>query len=538
MEANARNVFCAVARFDPSDEPVSRNPSERRSKTSPAPDAPRAPSAAPSAGTPMPPPAVLRPFPSKPPRRSRRRPRYSLWTAAAFAVVALGGCAPRFVVHAETIVAADQTVERRVAVGLAADAPHNGGTVRIADFLAFSPAGRYREFALQDRRLMLRGAFARFEDILPDVRVKLPGFAREAKNEFHRRHADFRLFALVDYEERMGDLADRADGEAALAELLRWVVPDVASAVRERYGADYDLTEFERFLHVDVPGMVGRLYSGLWEMRRAKRSGLTGLTESAEAFARVSAEARAQGLELLAPDAGPEAAVQAENSARARQWAARRLQALARPRTAQTPPLSADAWEDKALREALTRRLTERHGSFKAAMERTGALLPRAFGAFLMPRVMPVGWYARYQFQMRLVVPGRVLQTNGLCDMDGSVYWTFAGEDAALAGQSMWARTLVVDPAAAEALGLRDFPGNLAVVERLARLMSGPGGSPRLAVVRALEASVGARSLAPLAALADSGPAADPGDALSARQVHGVLTRLRTEGERVEDAVQ
>ncbi|MCX7934464.1 MAG: hypothetical protein N3A66_04295, partial [Planctomycetota bacterium] len=146
--------------------------------------------------------------------------------------------------------------------------------------------------------------------------------------------------------------------------------------------------------------------------------------------------------------------------------------------------------------------IVKQFGSLEKFFSTLEPLLPQVFGAFLISHFSLLPVNPRFDFQMRLSLPGQVVQTNGLCDLDGRILWTFTEEDLALSGYTMWARTLVIHKEEISALGLVDFPGHIGAVEKLYQELRAPSGGLREPLLQALRACAAEKSLAPLQRLA------------------------------------
>ncbi len=132
---------------------------------------------------------------------------------------------------------------------------------------------------------------------------------------------------------------------------------------------------------------------------------------------------------------------------------------------------------------SLQQAITARHGSINNFLAKIAGLIPRAFGAYMTGTIMPLYMLPQTTYQYRLKVPGTVIQTNGVREMNGDLVWNFIDRDLAFTGQSLWARTIFVREPAVYSLGLRGFPRNLADVDRVFGLLLTPEGMPREAVL-------------------------------------------------------
>lgn len=431
----------------------------------------------------------------------RRLPKTVL--TALFAMLAAVGCSPSVLCNIETEVLPDYTVMRVTRMESAPNPENPGRRPRLAEYFQFPPAEQYETYAVQQDKVLFAGAFESFDQIPPDVVRATPGTNRRAGNVASFRVMDMVLFVLADFDETLVDIVqNQADGEAALTELVRLLVPEVMSVLNARYGQNFDLSRLETWLMNDLPQKLRRIYSAAWLIHSMKRSGVTSPGEEFEFYMMLKAEAKRDGLELAEPGT-PD--MRQENIRRLREYGLRLAQQLVVPRGGSG--LSTDMFkglEPNELLAAVQQAISARHGSVNNFLSKIAALVPRAFGAYLTASVMPLYMMPDVTYRFRLKVPGAVIQTNGVREFDGSLVWNFTDRDLAFTGQSLWARSIFVRDPAVFGLGLRGFPANLSDVDKVFSLCLNEEGSPREALLKALTDGVMARSLSPVETLASN----------------------------------
>lgn len=419
------------------------------------------------------------------------------------------GCSPSVFCSIETRVFPDYTVTRVTRMEARPHPDYPAQRPRLADYFQFPPAEQYDTYAVQQDKVLFAGAFPSFDAIPPDLLRITPGTQAAPRNMMSFRVMDMVLFVLADFDETVTDIVrSQEDGEAALTELLRLVVPEAMTVLNAKYGQRYDLTRLQTWLMNDLPQKLRRIYSAAWAIHSAKRSGVTSPGEDFEFYMFLRAEAKRDGLELAEPGS-PD--MEKENVRRLKEYALRLAGQLCPPRQGGAG-VSGDMFKEGALDEllaSLQQAITARHGSINNFIGKIAALLPRAFGAYLTSAFMPVYMLPDVTYRYSLKVPGKVIQTNGVQELSGDLVWSFTDRDLAFTGQSLWARTIFVRDPALLALGLRGFPASLADVDRVFGLCLTPRGAPREAILQALRDAVNARSLAPLERMAGNAQSAD-----------------------------
>jgi len=424
----------------------------------------------------------------------------ALASAGWLVVIALaGGCAPQVSYRIYTIVTPTHACERRVTITAVPHPRIPNQRVKLHDYLEFAAAETYENFVLMPERAILNGRFASPEEVPSDFNKITMHTERVARNRIRYRAIDLVLVEVIDYEEEISDIVERREAEAALERLIAIAVDALCKTLRDRCEGRYDTTALEEYIRQNLPALCRRLYSALWEIRRARRGGFSGRTERQEWELRL--------LEEIANFAGQEAMPEpALPGVRAEVLKAleRKLQSLAKPLGGAEPITLAflqgkdSAEQTAALQTAIARQF----GSLEKFFASVEPLLPQVFGAFLINHFSLLPVNPRFDFQMRLSLPGEVVQTNGIRDLDGGILWTFSDEDVALSGYAMWARSLVIRKDEISDLGLVNFPGHLGAVEKFFQELRASGGGLREPLLQALRACVAEKSLAPLERLA------------------------------------
>lgn len=454
-----------------------------------------------------------------------------LLMALATTAMLCAGCSPEVTCVVETTVLPDYSVRRVTRMEAKPNPRFPQQRPRMGEYFQYPPAELYDTYVAQQDQALFAGHFDSYEMIPHDLVRITPGTNQLAGNVFSYRVFDLVMFVLADFDETMTDIVQsQADGEAALDELLRLLTPEVMAVLNAKYGAKYDLSRLEAYLYNELPGKLKRLYAGAWAIRRSERSGVTSPGEEFEYYMLLMSEAKREGLEL-APPGTPD--MNQENTRRLKEYAIQLARQLCPPRQAGTAEAGRELFAGTAMDELLASvqsAIIARHGSLNNFIAKIAALLPRAFGSYLISSVMPVWMLPDATYQFRLRVPGQVIQSNGVREVNGDLIWTYADRDLALTGKSMWARTLFVRETVTYSLGLRGFPASLSDVDRMFGLCLTPEGQPREGLLNALRQAAQARSLAPVEGLAANVSSAD------AQAARGVLALFenhrRTQAQR------
>ena len=439
------------------------------------------------------------------------------------AVTLAAGCSPAVFCSIETEVHPDYSCTRVTRLEAYPNPRNPGQKPRLGEYYQFPPAERYDSYVVQQDKVLFAGEFDSFEQIPSDLVRATPGANALSGNIRSFRVMDMVLFVLAEFDETITDIVkSQEDGEAAMVELIHLVVPELMSVLNAKYGQRYDLSRLEAWLYNDLPVKLRRIYAGAWAIHTAKRSGVTSPGEAYEFYMFLMAEARREGLELAEPN-HPD--LQQENLRRLKEYGIRLAQRLCTPRqggAAVNQEMLAGVALDE-LAASLQQAITVRHGSINNYIAKIAALVPRTFGTYLTGTMMPLYMLPEATYQYRLKLPGQVIQTNGMRELNGDLVWTFADRDLAFTGQSLWARTIFVRDTAVYSLGLRGFPSSLTDVDRVFGLLITPGGTPRENLLKALRESVTSRSLSPLETLANT----KSEDAQAARDMLELFERHR-----------
>ena len=431
--------------------------------------------------------------------------RIQLCCGLTLGVMLLAGCTPLISWRVDTIIAPDESCSRKVIVRATPSKESPNQQVSIRNYLDLPDASLYENFVSTPTQLVFGGRF-RSPIMMPtDFTTKKTADGKAAHNRILYRRVDLVLMEVMDYEERIVDTVDREQGEKALDKLVHLLLDEVLKVLHKRYDSTHDLTAAASFLRDVLPLLARRLYDRLWDMRRARRGGLTFLSEEKEWQAFLRTEASRYGIDL---DARPTKAARKSTERAVATFVDAKLGELTKPHATDTPPLSLDLFRAKDTREELFEELkasvSEDHDSLEAFAMKLRPLFATAFGAFLANRFSLIPTSPRLDFQVRLALPGHILHTNGLRDLDGRILWSFTDAEVGLTGYSMWARCLLLRTDRIKSLGLVGFPGHITTVERFFREIKGNNGVPHPALVAVLEECVEESSLAPLKTMAQT----------------------------------
>ncbi len=441
------------------------------------------------------------------------------------------GCAPTIAYRIDTRVQADHTCLRRVSIDGRPDKRMPGHRVNLHNYLRLPKTNAYRRAELtpspdRPQRIVLQGRFASPAEMPADFRKITPGTDRVAGNRVTFRAVDLVLVDVVDYDESVRDIVNRREGALKLDALIHFVLSNVMSAMHDAFDHQYDLRALEGYLNTQVPQVIRRLYTAMWEVRRADRAGIAALSEEEEWRILINSELANLGLRVNA-DGLPGGARYDEDVWIA--FADRQLRRYVRARAEGVPMMTTDTFESSEVQNRLRQAIGRRHGSFNGFLNEIEGMLPEVFGAFIVGRLSVSHMHPRFDFRARLTMPGRLVQTNGVRDFDDSVFWTFDETDMAISGYSMWARSIVVDTEAIAALDLNGFPASIAAIETLYQAIMRAEGEQN-PVRQALGICVRQRSLRPLETVAAGQPLHNPGTPPSGRQMDAaqqVLELLR-----------
>ncbi|MDR2390998.1 MAG: hypothetical protein LBE84_04890 [Planctomycetota bacterium] len=437
----------------------------------------------------------------------------------------VGGCSPSVVCVVETEVFPDYACRRAVRMDISPNPGTPQDRPRLGDYFQLPPAEYYESYAARQDGIALTGTFPSYEQMPSDLVRHVPGTRAKAENVFSFRLMDTVLFVLADFDETLTDIvAGEDDARAALTELVRLAAPEIMAVLNARYGSRRDLSRLDAWLNQELPLKLSRILDGAWRIHAAKRSGVTSPGEEYEYYLFLMAEAKREGLELAQPGT-PD--LWNENLRRLKEYSLALADRLCPPRS-NAPSAPAGAGLDGAspyeILAALQGVITARHGSINAFAGKLAALAPRAFGAYILSSILPFLKLPTVRYHYRLRLPGQVIQTNGVREINGDLVWNFGDHDLAFTGQSMWARTIFIRERAASAVGAPGFPASLADVDRLFSLCVSPAGAPRESLLDALAKSADAGNPAPLKALADN--PSDP-DSAAARGALELFERHR-----------
>ncbi|MBN2711584.1 MAG: hypothetical protein JXR97_04015 [Planctomycetes bacterium] len=452
---------------------------------------------------------------------------------------ASAGCNPTIVYRIDTGIAPDGSCYRKAIIKGKPNEKTPTQTVKIKDYLELPQADLYETFVLTPNQLILGGRFDS-PDQMPQDFVKLTPYTdKRAENNVQFRRIDLVLIQVMDFEEKFSDIVNRKTAEESLDKLVNMVVDEAMVAANDLYGSEYDLTGARMYLKEQLPALALELYARLWEIRRAKRGGISFLGESTEWRRVISDIALKFGVKITPSFSDDK---EKENREAIGKFVAGKLEELTSSKKADAKPLRADFIGSKEDREkfltALQESIKRRHGSTKAFTDKIEKILPEVFGAFMISDFSPLPTNPHFDIQARLALPGHVVQTNGLRDIDGRILWSFDDREMSLTGYSMWARSLVINNDMIRALGLKGFPGHITTVEyffQIFRTSSPHEINEELADL--LRECVKEKSLEPLkrATLSDSEVESKKRLTASAKSLYSLLKRYApAESEEME----
>lgn len=401
----------------------------------------------------------------------------------------------------DTKINEDHSTLRKIGMVVRPSKQIPGQKVKIKDYLELPNPDDFETFRLTRTSAIFVGKYSSPTEIEPEYAKYTPDTDKMSRNRIAFRSTDLILLEVMDYEESILDIVTRAEGEKELDKLVQFVLDVVIHFASDTYGKDYDLSQLEAYWRQTLPQAARRLYADLWEVRRARRGGILFTREEVEWQQKLIALAAQLGLPL--PKPGAEMRLKKKTGIA---FLTKKLDALTKPKREGLPPLSEKLFATKESRKKVAddfeAYLKTRFGSLHAVLAKIEILRPKIFGAYLGNQFSLSPDNPQLAFQVRLLMPGHIVQTNGLRDVNGQLLWTFTGEEVGLSGFQMWARSLVVRKKMVAALGLVNFPGSIQQVERFYRILRPHGRKVAPLISQAFSDSVKAHSLAPLEKLA------------------------------------
>lgn len=384
------------------------------------------------------------------------------------ALMLTSGCTPILNVAANTEVREDGACQRSIMFVANPHPHHPNQDVSLKEYLVLPDKVLYDQADVSERRAKFRGIFKTPDDIPVDFMKKSPGTDLLAENRLSVRIRDYALLSVIDYEERIDDIVERIEAEEQLDETVSILTTTLLTALNSKFSQDYDLSKLEGYIRTNLPPFLKRLYSAYWEIRRSRRGGIHDDTEPQEWEERFHQELALLGIQL---EPESTAAAAEANSKRLWAYADSHLQELIIPRTKETPPFSVSILRDKKNQtdflSILELSLKESFGTVEDFRKRMEPLYTSVFGAFTGRSITIEQREPSIEFFYRAMLPGMVVESNAVRDLDGSLIWRFSNRDAILSGYRMWARTIILNHEAIQRLQLRNFPRSLATIEAL-----------------------------------------------------------------------
>jgi len=454
--------------------------------------------------------------------RGQRRPAALVLVAAA---VCLSGCKPPkpplISFKAETVIQTDGKTTRTVRITATPAKGQDPAALELTAFLRLPPEKEYSRFDAGARYASFSGSFDSPAAMPVDFIKKTADVGLLAQNRLRVRREDYALLTTFEIEERVEDVVERAEADEAMSQTVALLTEALLSGLEAEYGVDYALDAFKEWVRDALRELVERLYQTVWEIRRSRRGGLDAESELREFDRRLRQEVSRHGLylaPLLDPLLGTPVWTKL-NDKRAWAFLDAKLAELVTSRRDDAPPLTSDVFRKSDARKRLYANIVveveKAFGGLDEFQQQVNQSLALVFGSFFEWRLQLVQSGPVFSFFLRLRPPGRVVQTNGMLDVDGSIFWRFTGDQLQLTGHSMWTRTVYTDEAASRRLGLKGFPGNMTTVERFCKAMRARDGGPDPALTLLLLYCVrdgNLNALREAAVLAPEGPARPKGE--------------------------
>ncbi|MBN1256722.1 MAG: hypothetical protein JXA52_03340 [Planctomycetes bacterium] len=432
---------------------------------------------------------------------------------AGCAALLLAGCSrPKISFTAKTEIQPNGQTGRAVVITCKA-ANENETPPNLTDFIRLPEVKKYQNFSPLPEGVSFSGIFASPAEVPVDFMKLTTGYDVWAQNRLRLRQNNYVLLSTFEFEERVEDIVERPEAEEALAQGVSLISEAVISGFDGCYGEQYDLSQLDEYLRKTIPELSRRLYQVLWEIRRSRRGGLDLELEVQEWDRRLRQELSNYGLYLEPLTSEEDRQL---NEARAWEFLDKKLRELAIPRQPEIPPLRAEILRSTEKQQELFRQIEmsvkESFGSMEYFFKQLDPLIPVIFGAFFEQRLIFNHAEPSFTFHFQIYLPGHIMQTNGVRDIDGSIHWRFTGEDLHLTGYPMWVRSVGIDMQKAQSLGLVGFPLNLVNLDRFLKTIT-TSGAPDKNLIALLDKCVAQKSLAPLrAAAGEKTPTASAGN--------------------------
>ncbi len=384
----------------------------------------------------------------------------------------------------------------------------------LSNFIALPPAEKYTYFKVSPERIVFSGKFSNIQDMPVDFRKKTKGISFWAQNQIRMIKRDCILLTAYDYEEKITDIVERIEVEESLKQAVDLLVEAMVSTLENEYGDDYDFADFANYLRELLPPLSQRIYQIYWESKRVDTQGNARIVDQFNSLDyRIRKEISNYGISLepFWLKHGRQ-----RNKKVAWSFLDSKLRELIKTKKEGVTPFTASVFKGKDSQiKLLFKFLQEIQKSFGSVEEFMNQLeIPLIAGAFSGVNV-PFTFNGNnlqfaasepsFNFLFKTKVPGKVIQTNGVRDLNGTLVWRFKGEDVMFTGYRMWAKTLQVNQNAIKRLHLRGFPGSIINVERFYAIMTNRKGELNKGLTVLLATAVENESLDPIRNKANGG---------------------------------
>lgn len=372
------------------------------------------------------------------------RPGLLARTIAAAALAAIAaGCGEEVVVRTTTRVERDGGISRRCEIiGSEAD----GATPTAADWLTDTARVRlaYRErWTRVDEspgRISVLGFFREAREIPPLLAHRTERGVVTDRAEARLSIEDLIVLDAYGWRESTGDPFGPAEVDAALDEILATIRQALEAELRRTFGSDLDVAPVGRFLTKKVRPLVLDLLPSIrrWKSAAPERPG-----ERERGWRAVLAKHQ---VPVADPGADLFARTNLEGlSAWMRRGVAAALSSRARPIDAAQLSFWPEGDDADQEAEDVAQRVFGDSSEVGERLTAAASSLAGFYGDAMT---------ARFRFEARLVLPGRLLRTNGAPDREG-VVWLHRDEDLASDERVHEAETVELRDDALRSLGAR-----------------------------------------------------------------------------------
>jgi hypothetical protein len=420
------------------------------------------------------------------------------------------GCGPVINVVTVTRIDPDKVTVRTIEMSVRPHPKHPAQNPVLGNYLLLPDTEAYQTSLVEPNYVSFGGTFSDSDLVPVDFAKRTPGTEILAESHFKVEKRDYVLFSIFDYEERLDDIVDRVEGNESLEQSVGLLLEAVMVGLSNQFDEHYDLTQFSSYLRQTLPSLAKALYQIYWELRRSRMAEKNPLQEEVEWDIRLRQELSRYGLYLLSSGSRGN---REENEKRLWAFLDQRLRELVVPRKSEVSMLTAGYFQKRENQTDFLRHIEQgirdSFGSMENFSNRVEPMLPAIFGAFSGRRLSIEQTEPSFRFIYTAHLPGRIIETNGLQDLDGSIIWRFTGEDMALTGYRMWGRTVLINHEAIRRLKLGNFPANLNVMQSFYSVLLNQDKQVDDHALAVLRACVEIGNLTPLRQAAN--PADNPG---------------------------